>query len=348
MLSLTRSRIGRVVLERAERPRRLIDAAGLAIFVGCGVWMMVSWARSGGTPGPGLGLLIACGLALMAARGMGPRARLLVPSAALAAAVLVAAGSRTGLFSSSPLSGPLEYVNADGAFYVQAAIAGLMLAFGAGPRLLRAVGGAAAAFFAVLPFVIHAVAAAALAIALPAVVVGSAALGPRAARAGVAFLGLMFIGTVVATVLAGATYPFALERNVFQRAALRAVDGERLFFWQDAYELMRQEPIIGVGPGRYPSLSPNARRDPQDRWAHNEFLQQGAEGGIAGLVLLALVFVWGFVRLSAGPSPDVVTLLGAASLAALGLHASIDYVMHFPAIPLMAAGLVGTGMTDRR
>ena len=64
--------------------------------------------------------------------------------------------------------------------------------------------------------------------------------------------------------------------------------------------------------------------------------------------LLALLFVWGFARLSAGAPPDAVTLLSAASLAALGIHASVDYVMHFPAIPILAAALVGTGLTDRR
>jgi len=321
---------------------------GAGLFAGYGTWILVAWARSGGSAVPALGLLLACGLALVAARSMGSFARLVVPSAALAAALLVAAGSRTGVFSASPLSGPLEYANADGAFYVQAVIAGLMLAFGAGPRLLRALGGTGALFFAVLPFVIHAMASAALLVVLPAIALGSAALGPRAARLAPALLGVAFVGTVGVTILAGATYPPPLGRSLFQRSALRLVDGERLSFWHDAYELMRGHPSTGVGPGRYSAVSPNALRDPDDRWAHNEFLQQGAEGGVMGLVFLALVFVWGFTRLSAGLSPDAVMLLGAASLAALGIHASVDYVMHFPAIPILSASLVGTGMTDRR
>jgi hypothetical protein len=55
-----------------------------------------------------------------------------------------------------------------------------------------------------------------------------------------------------------------------------------------------------------------------------------------------LVFVWGFARLWVHPAPDVMVALGAASLAALGLHACVDYVLHFPAVPLTAAALVGT------
>ena len=68
---------------------------------------------------------------------------------------------------------------------------------------------------------------------------------------------------------------------------------------------------------------------------------------MALLVLLAALFGWGFARLWAIRAPDVVTALSAASLAALAIHASVDYVMHFPAIPLMTAALVATGMTGR-
>jgi O-antigen ligase len=321
---------------------------GAVLFAGYGTWMLLTWARSGGSVAPALGLLLACGFALVAARHIGSVTRLVVPSAALLSALVVAGGSKTGLFSSAPLSGPLEYVNADGAFYVQAAIAGLMLAFGARPWGLRTLGAAAVAFFAILPFVIHALAAAAMVLVLPAIALGSVLVGPRAARVGLGVLGLAFVGMVAATIRLAATYPPPLDRGLFQRAATRVVDGERLYLWYDAFELMKRHPVNGAGPGRYPYESPNAQRDPRDRWAHNEFLQQGAEGGVMGLALLALIFLWGFVRLSAGSAPDAITLLGAAALAALGIHATVDYVMHFPAIPILAAALVGTGMSDRR
>ena len=38
----------------------------------------------------------------------------------------------------------------------------------------------------------------------------------------------------------------------------------------------------------------------------------------------------------------MVVALGAAALAALVIHACVDYVLHFPAVPLAAAALVGT------
>lgn len=348
MHSLTRSREDYRSVQGDERLAGLLDGVGVGLFAGAGTWMVLSSARSGGSAVPGMALLLGCGLALVAARSLGSHARLVVPSAALLAALIVAAGSSTGLFSTAPLSGPLKYLNADGAFYVQAAMAGMMLAFGAGRWLIRVPAAAAAGFFAVLPFVIHALAAAWLVILLPAVALGAAAIGPKVARASVGLLCLSCVAIVGATIQLGAAYPPSAEPSVLQQVALRVVDAERWFFWHDAFNLMSRYPGTGVGPGRYAAVSPNARRDPQDRWAHNEFLQQGAEGGVVGLALLSLIFLWGFARLLAGTAPDAVTLLGAASLAALAIHASVDYVMHFPAIPLLAAALVGTGMTDRR
>lgn len=349
MHSLTRPREDQTSPATRHRLRGLSDAVGIGLFAGAGAWMIWASAESGGSAARGIGLLLACGLALVAARSMGSRARLVVPAAALLAAIIVAARSKTGVLSTAPLSGPFEYVNADGAFYVQAAMAGLMLASSARPWLLRVLGAAGAGFFAVLPFMVHALAAAWLVLILSAIALGSSAVaGARGARVTVVVLGLAFVGTLGATILLGAQYRPSPEPNSLQRTALNVVEEDRLIFWHEAFSIMRDHPRIGVGPGRYQVVSPIARSDPDDRWAHNEFLQQGAEGGVIGLVLLALIFVWAFSRLWMVTVPDPVTALSAASLAALGIHASIDHVMHFPAIPIMAAGLVGIGMIDRR
>jgi hypothetical protein len=77
-------------------------------------------------------------------------------------------------------------------------------------------------------------------------------------------------------------------------------------------------------------------------------LQQGAETGLAGLLLVVGIFVWGFVSLRTAPTIDAVTVLGAVGLAALGIHASMDYILHFPAVPLTAAALVGAAGAARR
>jgi O-antigen ligase len=324
----------------------LLDFLGAGLFFATGGWMLWTRVASGGSAAPGITLIATCGLVLFAARSFGAVARLLVPAACLVAAIWVVAASPTSVVSTHPLTGPFAYLNADGAFYVQACIAGLMLALTARSGPIRVVASAVATAFAVLPFVIHAVGAATLVLLLPGVALVSTALGgARGARVAVTVLGSMFAAALAATILLGATLSPGTTPSLLQRAAFSTVDAVRVSLWHDAYVIMRAHPGTGVGPGRYQWVSPIASRHRDARWAHNEFLQQGAEGGVAGLLLLAALFGWGFVRLWAVKAPDAMTSLGAASLAALGIHACIDYVMHFPAIPLMTTALVAVGMT---
>jgi O-antigen ligase len=232
---------------------------------------------------------------------------------------------------------------------VQAAIAGLMVACCTRPWPLRVLGAAGAAFFASLPFIVNTAAAAWLVLVLPAIALLAATLaGARGARASVALFASLFVASLTVTIVLGSAYSRTADPGVLQRVGRIAVDEDRLALWHDAFVIMREHPQTGVGVGRYAFVSPIGSRDPDYRWAHHEFLQHGAETGVTGLVLLAAVFLWGFLRLWAVPAPGRLTALGAAALAALGIHACFDYVMHFPAIPVMAAALVATGMTERR
>jgi O-antigen ligase len=338
---------GQAAIPSSERSATLLDAVGAGLFAT--VASLIVWARmsSGGSAAPVLALLAACGLVIVFARAVGPLGRLIVPAAGVLAAILVVAASRTSVVSTHPLSGPFGYLNADGAFYVQAAIAGLMLATSHNSRPIRVIGGTVAAAFAVLPFVIHSLAAAILVLLLPGTALGLTALWrAKGARACIAVLAAMFVTALGSTILLGATYSPQTEPTRLERAVFATVDRERVALWHDAFVIMREHPRTGIGPGRYQAVSPIAVRYPDFRWAHNEFLQQGAEGGVASLVLLVALFGWGFVRLWLVRAPDATTALAAASLAALAIHACVDYVMHFPAIPMIAVALVATGMID--
>lgn len=347
MFSPARSLEKGVSVAGPEWPPRLFDVLGAVLLGSAAFWMAWTSLDSRGSALPGIRLLLACGLVLVTVRAIGPRGRFVVPAAALLAAVIVAARSKTGVLSTAPMSGPFEYVNAGGAFYVQAAIAALMLAATAEQWLVRVTGGVTAGVFAMLPFAIHAVAAAWLVVVLPGLALISVAMvGTRGARAAVLSCGLLFTTALGATIWLGAAHSPGARLDVLQRAAIKAVDEHRLVLWNDAFNIMRRHPAIGVGASRYQVVSPIARQDLDSRWAHNEFLQQGAEGGIPGLALLTLIFLWGFWRLWMVKSPSVITALAAAALAALGIHASIDYVLHFPAIPLLASALVAIGMFE--
>ena len=139
-----------------------------------------------------------------------------------------------------------------------------------------------------------------------------------------------------ATVVLGAGY-----RPHQDNVVVRALTERRIVLWHESLQIIAAHPG-GIGPDRFSDVSRTARQDPDARWAHNEFLQQGVELGVAGLAILLLIVLWGFARLWVHPSPDMVVGLGAAALAALSIHACVDYVLHFPALPLTAAALVGT------
>jgi O-antigen ligase/polysaccharide polymerase Wzy-like membrane protein len=337
-----------VSLRTPEGLPPFLDVVGAGLFVCAPGWMALTTLDSGGSAVHGIGLLLVCGFVLVTVRIVGPSARLIVPAAALLGAVVIVAVSRTGVLSTAPLSGPLEYVNADAALYLQAAIAGLMLATGGRLLILRVIGGVGAAIFGVLPFAIHAAAAAWLVVVLPGIaLLLHTVAGAKGARTAVAVCGFLFAASLLTTIGLGAAHSPG-EENILERAAAGAVDDNRLDLWHDAITIMQQHPLTGIGAGRYQVVSPIARQDSDRRWAHNEFLQQGAEGGFVGLAFLSLIFLWGFSRLWTVRSPDAFTALSAASLAALGIHACIDYVIHFPMVSIMAAGLVATGMIERQ
>lgn len=314
----------------SARSRTVFDGMGGAfLFLTIGA-AMVGASAQGGAAGPVVTLLLATAGVVVVGRLVGRLHRALVPAAV--AIVAVALALTSGVLDPGPLGGPFGYRNATGAFYAQAAVAALMVAAAIRWWPLRLVAIGAAAWFAAVAATLSAAAAAALLLVAVALV---ALGGSRAARGSVVAVALIFVIVLAGTVALGAGYrPGA--NGVF----VRALTERRLALWHESLVLIADHPG-GVGPGRFQDVAPTALRDRDARWAHNEFLQQGVELGWAGIVLVVLLFLWGFARLWAHPAPDLFVALGAVSLAALGIHASVDYVLHFPAVPLAAVALVG-------
>jgi O-antigen ligase len=118
------------------------------------------------------------------------------------------------------------------------------------------------------------------------------------------------------------------------------IDYGRAASWGVAYKMLSQHPVFGVGPGGFRGASPFSRPISDLRWAHNEFLQIGAELGVVGLFLVMALFAWTFMRL-ASPLAGSSTV-AALAVGALATHASVDYLLHFPALPAVALALVGS------
>ena len=242
------------------------------------------------------------------------------------------------ILNGAPLSGPFGYQNATGAFFFQASVAGLMLAVSA-PRALAVIGVVSAVAFAAVPLASGSITAGVLVLSLPALVV--ARRGPNGARAAVTTCAVLVLSALVLTAALGAAYEPGERTGALDRLADATLTERRLVLWGEALDMMTARPLTGIGPGRFDQVSPSALLNVEIRWAHHGFLQQGAETGLPGLVLLVLLFLWGFARLRLAGPPSAMTGLGAVALAGLGIHATVDYVLHFAAIPLAAAALVG-------
>lgn len=125
-------------------------------------------------------------------------------------------------------------------------------------------------------------------------------------------------------------------------ARLTVDDPERAASFHAALQVFQQHWLIGAGPS-LPSLTwaPGAGSRVY-RYAHNEYLQVLAELGIVGGLLLATLLATLLRRLYQRRRTGGAVSAGAlAAITALALHAGFDFVWHIPAIPLMAAALVG-------
>jgi O-antigen ligase len=316
-----------------------IELIGLLLFLAAAGWAFLSALASGGDPIEVAAMLVAVLLVFWGARVVTGRFPTLV--AAMVALGIASAGVLFGadLFTDGPLGGPLGYTNASAALYLQGVVASLML-FVESRRALRVAALAATLAFCVATLLTGSQAANAL-LALPAI----ALLGSSRRAAGrviVLFLAL-FLTALASTILIGATYSHHGSAGGITGLIDTTLSSRRSALWHDALVLTTDNPIVGVGPGRFRYESPVARSDRDAAWAHNGFLQQGSEGGVPALVLAVSIVVWAFIRLLRAPRPSVASL-GAASLAVLVIHSCIDYLLHFPVLPLTVAALVGAGV----
>ncbi len=132
----------------------------------------------------------------------------------------------------------------------------------------------------------------------------------------------------------------------------------RTYTWLSAFEMVKDSPLLGTGPGSFKLVYPAYRRpqifyienahNNETQHAENELLEQLATGGIVGLALglwlLAVLFVGTFKHLRVRPPEDPTRwlLLGySAALAGLLMHSFVDISLHFASSGLLAAVFVG-------
>lgn len=322
-----------VVRERGSAP----DVVGAVVLGCCAVWALISAA---GTEGRPEGVLLAV-LAVTAGYACGRISGSLVPVAAATTVALAALG--TAIVSSHDAAGATVAVATpqgdDGAVAALLALsAGAACCAASAVRpvrirlALRLVGllaaatgvllGSAAGFFTALAVVLCSLAAehvrrrlvglAGLALATGLVVGGSWAVAEQVLPAGLSV---------------------SLEGQLTQN---------RVLLWRDAVDIAGDHPLLGVGPDRFGELSPTAAQSlDTDGKTHSAPLQQAAEEGVVGVVLLAAAYGWLLYGLGRSPCANPVVLTAGAALTALAALASVGNALSFTSVTVTAGLLAG-------
>jgi O-antigen ligase len=283
-------------------------------------------------------------LTFLVARALTALAHWLVPLS-----IVVLAGwfmwQRVDVLYSGPLRAPLGYSNAAGSLFMLAAVAALLWFVRSRRVWLRVATLVAAFAFASVPLSNGTRTASMLLLLLPAAAAAGLAGRGRWAVAGSA---TVLSAVMLAVGLLAATYDRGDERSGRLDVLVDGTLSERrVQLWRDAAEFAVAYPLVGVGPGVYPRVSAVSRLDRDTIWPHNEFLQVAAEAGIPALLLLLGLFATLFRRLWHS-ADSAAASIGAFALGAAGVHASVDYVFHFPAIPMVAAAIVAAAMGRAR
>lgn len=129
--------------------------------------------------------------------------------------------------------------------------------------------------------------------------------------------------------------------NLEQDASANA----RLLLWKSATEIAQDHPLAGTGWGTFEAMY-SAYRDPRENttagvYAHNDYLQIAAEGGVPALVLLLGIAVGLFFQLKRSlvlkhhvyALEATGLLLGAL---ALFVHASLNFIFYFAFMNILA------------
>lgn len=305
-----------------------LDAIGLALVALLALWIGLFAGAGEGRPGPVLALLAGLVLTTAAGRLLAVRAGLVPRLVAVAIAGCVVL-TWPGMLGAA--GAPLGYANGNATMASLGVVAAVAAARSERDQSARRGWLCLAGLLGVAT-----VATASLAGVLAlAVALGLLGLSAVTRWAGFAVVG----GLVAVSLTVGITTAVALGAEVGGLGERTEVRDE---LWAAAVDFTRDEPLIGIGPGHFADRNP-VSTDADLRWAHHGYLQVAAELGLVGFALVAalLGWVWAVLWHAADDRP-ASSSLAATAVSVVGLHATVDYVWHFPAVLLAASALLGT------
>jgi hypothetical protein len=278
-------------------------------------------------------------------------AAVLVPVALLVVALLTerARSLPLGLAATGLLIGAGATLSRAGLFGFAAGAVTLAALLGARTLAKVAVGPAVGAIVALTALVpsMPASSAASPGLATIGLLVGlavGAGLPFLAPRTGVGVVsGVGLTGALALTAFGPGHLAEAADKVANVRLTLASAD--RLDGVRAALRTFADHPFTGAGPG-LAELQWTRADGVQGtlRYAHNEYAQLGAELGLVGVVLLAAVvvgLVWRLWQARGACGSRALWAGVVAGTSAFAVHSGLDFIWHIPAIPLLAAALVG-------
>ncbi|MFR9796917.1 O-antigen ligase family protein [Streptomyces sp. MS06] len=315
--------------------RNVSDAAGLVVLGACAAWSVITAAVHDGRPE---GVLLAV-LAVAAGHATGRIFGALLPVAAPCAAALAGLGLVLwvpDLVPGPQPLGPLGHAGATAAVLTLSTGAACCAAWAAAAPALRL---ALRLLATGITVAAGALAPAPAVAACAAVLLASLAAG-RVRHRGPGLAAL----TMTAALVAGLVW--AAAADALPTGLTSALDGgltdHRLALWRDALHQARQESGTGVGPARFEDFSPTAAQTLlSDGKPHSAPLQQAAEQGAVGALLLAAAFCWVLYALWRTPRTTPVALTAGTALTAVAAVAAVGNALSFTAVSVGAGLLAG-------
>ncbi|MFJ8005341.1 O-antigen ligase family protein [Streptomyces fagopyri] len=319
----------------ANERRNVSDAAGVVVLGSCAVWSLITAAVHDGRPE---GVLLAV-LAMAAGYASGRILGAVAPVAAPCAGALASLGLALTARYTTP--GPqvtvvLGHTGATAALLTLSVAAACCAAWAARSPALRL----ALRLLAVGITVTAAVLGSAAGCALCAAVLLISLAADRVRRRALGLGGLTLAAALVTSTA------WAIAEDALPDGLTASLEGQltehRVLLWRDALHLAGRNPALGVGPGRYGELSPTIAQAPlPDGKPHSAALQQVAEQGVVGALLLAALFCWVLYSLWRSPRSTPIALTAGAALTALAVIASVGNALSFTTVTAGAGLLAG-------
>ena len=151
---------------------------------------------------------------------------------------------------------------------------------------------------------------------------------------------LTLVGLVLVAGLAGFFWRYAA---FFEKGATSV--GARFDYWQAAAQTVRDHPLLGSGPGTFGVVYARVKRPDAEmsRMTHNDYLQQGSDSGVPGLLaycgFVVLALLGGFPRGIGAPDwPRLAVWLGVLGWAVQSLF---EFPLYIPATAWLPFALLG-------